>query len=563
MNHFGVDQQVLKEFLIEAKEILEALSQQLIELEHDPSDRNLLNAVFRGFHTIKGAAGFLSLEPLVQICHSVENIFDSLRSGQRLMEPSLMDVILQALDRLNEMVEAITAEAQPQPAVELIERLSAFTSNYHLIQEEEFDNYLENLQKNKPEQPIVNTDEESIKKEDKTVRIGIKHLDAMMNLVGELVLVRNRLMKIKGDVGDDTLSKTVSTLDRVTADLQIAVMKTRMQPVKKVFGRFPRLIRDLARQLKKEAVLKMTGEETDLDKNLVEALSEPLVHLLRNAMDHGIEEPSVRMAAGKPKEGQILLAAQQMGDQIVLSISDDGRGMDPVILKQKAVEKQLLDPDLAQRLTIKECFNLVFLPGFSTKEEISDISGRGVGMDVVKTKMTQLNGSVDIDSVQGQGTHVHIKVPLTLAILPILMVLVGQQVFGLPLAAVNETLALEGIKTHVFDGQLVAIVREKTIPLFYLSHWVNQPSNVFFRPIKAPLMGSAHKEHVVVLSVGMDGFAFVVDALLGQEEVVIKALGEMLQGTAGIAGATITGDGRIAMVLDIPALLKNHTGYPF
>ena len=337
----------------------------------------------------------------------------------------------------------------------------------------------------------------------------------------------------------------------MTADLQTSVMKTRMQPIKKVFGRFPRVVRDLARNLHKEINLELVGEETDLDKNLVEALADPLVHLVRNSVDHGIETPEAREAAGKPRVGTIVLAAQQEGDHILLTIKDDGKGMDPNSLREIAVAKGAIDRDAADRLSDSECFNLIFAPGFSTKQEISDVSGRGVGMDVVKTKITQLNGTVDVESTLGEGSRTVIKVPLTLAIMPTPMVMLENQTFALPLVSVNEIFHLDLSHTNVVDGQEVIIVREKAIPLYYLKKWLVkggyvQPAN------------DGEESHVVIVSVGNQRVGFVVDQLIGQEEVVIKPLGKMLQGTEGMAGATITGDGTIALILDVPGMLKRY-----
>jgi two-component system chemotaxis sensor kinase CheA len=334
----------------------------------------------------------------------------------------------------------------------------------------------------------------------------------------------------------------------VTGDLQMAVMKTRMQPIKKVFGRFPRVVRDLARSLNKDVALEMIGEDTDLDKNLVEALADPLVHLVRNSVDHGIEMPELRESLGKPRQGVVRLAAQQEGDHILLTIEDDGAGMDPEKLKKIAIKKGLLDEDSASRMDSREAFMLIFAPGFSTKEEISDISGRGVGMDVVKTRISQLNGSVEISSQLGHGTLLSIKVPLTLAIMPTLMVILGQQTFALPLVNVNEIFHLDLTDTNVVDGQRVVMIREKPLPLFYLSGWL----------VKGVSTALPADGHVVVVHVGTMQVGFVVDQLIGQEEVVIKPLGALLQGTRGMAGATITGDGKIALILDVPSLMKAY-----
>jgi len=383
-----------------------------------------------------------------------------------------------------------------------------------------------------------------------TVRVDTKRLDDIMNMVGELVLVRNRLSKLRSGREDDEMSKAISNLDIVTADLQLAVMKTRMQPIKKVFGRFPRVVRDLARSLDKKIVLELVGEETDLDKNLVEALSDPLVHLVRNAVDHGIEMPEERLAAGKSEEGLVILSAIQEGDHIMLSIEDNGKGMDADILRKSAVTKGMMDAEAALRLSDVECYNLIFAPGFSTKTEISDVSGRGVGMDVVKTRITGMNGTVHVESELGVGSKIVIKLPLTLAIMSTLMVKLSSQAFALPLSSVVEILNLDLSNTNTIDGQLVVLVRGKAMPLYYLNEWLI--------PGYMPDPSSEEDQHVVVVTAGHQHIGFVVNQLLGQEEIVIKPLGAMLTKVEGLAGATITGDGGIAIILDIPSMLNRY-----
>jgi two-component system chemotaxis sensor kinase CheA len=702
---FDVDEEILQDFLVEAGEILEQLQEQLVELENNPEDADLLNAIFRGYHTVKGGAGFLSLTELVEICHGAENVFDVMRNGQRALTPELMDVILQATDAVVQMfedvktgdplvaadqsiIDTLTRLSQPQSAdkltVEVGDVSAAEVSTTDKTDEStddfseaEFEALLDELHggdaptgkvitESTPQDTAVDTDisddefealldqlhgkgqfkaeekvgdnievakpidsgsgddisddefealldqlhgkgkgpapEESVvtktetvaaapievkkpvkaakvnkpvtpvskaparkavavsKKEEKkpappqaetTVRVDTKRLDQIMNMVGELVLVRNRLLSLGINVNDESMSKAIANLDVVTGDLQGAVMKTRMQPIKKVFGRFPRVVRDLARTLKKEITLELEGEETDLDKNLVEALADPLVHLVRNSVDHGIEMPEDRKAAGKSTMGTVKLSASQEGDHILLSIIDDGKGMDPEKLKEIAVSRGVMDADASARMTDTEAFNLIFAPGFSTKTEISEVSGRGVGMDVVKTKINQLNGSVNIDSKMGVGTTLEIKVPLTLAILPTLMIVVGEQTFALPLGSVNEIINMDVGKTNTVDGQLTMIVRSKAIPLFYLSDWLVRRGNI--------VKTDKTKGHVVVVQIGTKQLGFVVDALIGQEEVVIKPLDELLQGTPGMAGATITSDGGIALILDVPGLLKRYT----
>jgi len=708
-----LDDEILQDFLVEAGEILELLSEQLVGLEQSPEDADLLNAVFRGFHTVKGGAGFLALDAMVDCCHVCEDVFNVLRQGDRIISSGLMDSVLQGLDAVQNMFTEIQSGIDPTPATaELLARLKVYSvagdsepedetsaaaeaptvdvpaedtsppstghdetddefdalldamdsnsappaanestsdeitddefeslldeihgkgkhsevapvaaesSDSDAITDDEFDKLLDDMhgkgkgptaasKEDSADKPAVVasagddaiTDDEFDKLLDDmhgkgkgptadaskakaepaakapapapkpaapapkpaaaptkpaaetSVRVDTERLDDMMNLVGELVLVRNRLQTLRANMPEGQLTQAITNLDMVTADLQSSVMKTRMQPIKKVFGRFPRVVRDLSRSIKKEIKLEMMGEETDLDKNLVEALADPLVHLVRNAVDHGIEMPDDRVKKGKPREGTVSLSATQEGDHILLSIEDDGAGMDPEVLRRKAVEKGLMDEETAARLDDKECFNLIFMAGFSTKDEISDISGRGVGMDVVKTRISQLNGSLDIDSELGRGSIVSIKVPLTLAILPTLMIALGDYTFALSLANVNEIFELETRKTNVVDGQLMVMVREKAVPLYYLSNWLLKP-------------GEKHtsgdgKGQVIIVSVGSRLIGLVTDSVIGQEEVVIKPLGAMLQNLAEFAGSTITGDGGIALIMDIPSLLKARAG---
>ncbi len=639
---FDLDDDILQDFLIESGEILDLLSEQLVLLEKQPDNTELLNAIFRGFHTIKGGAGFLTFTPLVDVCHLAENIFDQLRTHRLTINQGLMDGILMALDCVETMFQSIkskeplssppeslltclkaiasgevvnvplvvnapvvNSESKAQPVVDdsmsdieferLLDELHGTVSQSSstvlspssddVIGDEEFEQLLDELHgKSEPSfppsvhdggesNPALSLDSDSektstvmddlvvvstpsvLEKNNKnhsvtesSVRVDTSTLDIIMNMVGELVLVRNRLVSLGLNSDDEELSKTIGNLDIVTGDLQGAVMKTRMQPIKKVFGRFPRIIRDLSRSLEKEIELIVQGEETDLDKNLVEALADPLIHLVRNAIDHGIELPEVRKAAGKDPIGTVLLSAAQEGDHILLTIEDDGRGMDPVILKNIAVQRGILDTESAARLSDRDAYHLVFAPGFSTKTEISDISGRGVGMDVVKTAINQLNGNIEIDSVLGRGCVISITVPLTLAILPALMIEVSGQPFALPLSAVNEIFHLDLRKSHVVEGQNTIKVRDKAIPLFYLQDWLSQKSESNYLDFG----------HVVIVQVGHIRVGLVVDVLIGQEEVVIKPLDCLLQGTPGMAGATITSDGHIALILDVGSLLNYY-----
>lgn len=652
--------EILQDFLVSSVEILESLDKQLVELEQRPDDKDLLNAIFRGFHTIKGGASFLSITPLVELCHRGEDVFNLLRKGERAVTPRLMDVVLRVFDNVNEMFARLNAAEMPdaadpallgalealarpgadEPAAakpataggsdditdaefeSLLDALAgaapsaakpapaAPSGTPDEITDAEFEALLDQLHggKSAPAAPapaakpaapastgkdeITDSEFESLLDQlhgqgqspgvpaagkpaaspsapaaatarpaapraggdsavpaETTVRVDTQRLDDIMNMVGELVLVRNRMTNLQAAMTDERLIKAVADLSMVTTDLQVAVMKTRMQPIKKVYGKFPRVVRDLARSLNKEINLELRGEDTEVDKNLVEMLNDPLVHLVRNSCDHGVERPDVRVAAGKPRAGTVLLAAEQAGDHILLTISDDGAGMDPEVLRRKVVEKGLMDAEAAGRLSDSECYNLIFLPGFSTKTEISDVSGRGVGMDVVRTKIGSLNGSVEIESERGKGTRMLIRVPLTLAIMPALMVVVEKQIFALPLASVAEILDMDLTRTNVVDGQLVALVRDKTLPLFYLQHWLTRSG----RASQLPSAG-----HVVVAHVGNQRVGLIVDQLIGQEEAVIKPLGSRLLGTPGLAGATITGDGRIALILDLPMMVRHY-----
>ena len=674
-----VDEEILQDFLVEASELVDQLNEQLVDLEHSPTDSDLLNAVFRGFHTVKGGAGFLGITPLIEVCHRAENVFDKIRNGDVSYDAVAADVILSAFDVISDSIELLNdgerelPENNPQLLIDLdlltkggaaaepvveqpklqkglqleegvdpdgdmtdeefeallnqrdsgaLESVSAQTGLSLAegvdpdgdMTDEEFDALLNqrDSSKSKPSSSPAGlslaegvdpdgdmTDEEfdallnqrdsesaqvspqvvmksnpqheaapvaqsipvtkpkpvenkAVKAPAKnnaesTVRVDTKRLDEIMNLVGELVLVRNRLLTLRGpDQNVEDISNAVGNLDHVTTDLQASVMKTRMQPVKKVFGRFPRVVRDLARKLGKEIDLELQGEETDLDKNLVEALADPLVHLVRNSVDHGVEMPDVRVAAGKPKNGTVVLAAQQEGDHILLSITDDGKGMDPEMLRRKAVEKGMMDEMTANQLDDKSAFELILSAGFSTAEVISDISGRGVGMDVVKNMITKLNGSIEINSVLGQGTEISIRVPLTLAILPTLMVSFDEDSYAIPLTSVQEIFDYDSSKTNKIDGLMMVRLRERSVPLFFLSEWLAPGS------VKDDYRG----DKVVIVSVGNQRAGLVVDQVNGQEEVVIKPLGVALKHVHGYAGATITGNGNIALILDLPGVVE-------
>jgi two-component system, chemotaxis family, sensor kinase CheA len=575
----AVTPEIAADFLIEAQEILDRLGEQLVTLEHDPSDSGQLNAVFRGFHTLKGGAGFLGIQAMVNLCHAAEETLGLVRAGQATLESQHFDAAQQSLDWLQQMLDAVGAGEDPPHAPQtLIEQFDvhggtpaqkpvaaaatvAAAPAGDLIGDDEFEALLDQLHgrsaptsvapptppravpapspaKPAPPKPAAKAGGEA----EQTIRVDTKRLDAIVNLVGELVLSRNRLKTLRARIRDEELDRAVSSLDIATARLQTAVMRTRMQPVGKVFSRFPKVARDVARQLQKEVDLELVGADTELDRNLVEALADPLVHLVRNAIDHGVEVPSLREACGKPRAGHVRLSAQQEGDFVTIEIRDDGAGIDPERLRVKALEKGLIDPEAAARLTHDECLQLIFLPGFSTKAEVTDISGRGVGMDVVQSRIRELSGQITIHSDVGRGSRFVIRVPLTLAILPTLLVQAGDPVYALPLARVMEVLHAPSESLRWFDGQAVLDRQTHTLPLVDLRQWLRVD------PVMAPLLT------IVVLQMGEQRFGLIVDQVRGREEVVIKPLPRAVRGLPGYAGATLIGDGRMALILDVDGL---------
>ncbi|HIJ35510.1 MAG TPA: chemotaxis protein CheA, partial [Gammaproteobacteria bacterium] len=404
----------------------------------------------------------------------------------------------------------------------------------------------------KQESPVVPSKKGGhASKVESSVRVDTRRLDDVMNMVGELVLIRNRFDNLKQSISSEIVDRTISDLNLLTTDIQEVVMRLRMQPVRKVFSRFPRVVRDLAKKLGRKVKLQLVGEETEVDKNLVEELADPLIHLIRNAVDHGIETPDVRLAHGKPAEGTVVLSAEQEGDHILLTIKDDGAGMNPETLRHLAVKRGMMDHETAMQLSNRALFSLIFEPGFSTKKEISDVSGRGVGMDVVKTHISQLNGQVEIDSEVGGGTTISIQVPLTLAIMPTLMVLVGNQNYAIPLPGIMELFERSLVEVGKVGGREVVRLRDRTYPLIYASQLLDEPR-----------IQSAD-QRVLVIELTGHSLALVVDQVIGQEEVVIKPLGSLLRGMPGYSGATITGDGSVAMILDIAGMISKKMGNEF
>lgn len=542
-----VNDDIAADFIIEAQEILDRLGEQLVELEQAPSDQEQLNAVFRGFHTLKGGAGFLAITPMVELCHAAEEALGLVRSGKASLQAGHFDAAQQSLDWLQAMLDAVAGgqPAQAAPA-ELIARFDM--SGAALPASTPAPATAAPAAPAAPPssapaapagpKPAARAPAEA----EHTVRVDTKRLDAIVNLTGELVLARNRLKTLRSRIKDEELERAVSSLDLATARLQSAVMRTRMQPVGKVFSRFNKLARDVARSLAKEVELEIIGADTELDRNLVEALADPLVHLVRNAIDHGVETPALREATGKSRVGNVRLAAQQEGDFVSIEINDDGAGIDPERLRAKAREKGLIEPETAARLSSEECLQLIFLPGFSTKQAVTDISGRGVGMDVVQSRIRELSGQIQIQSELGRGSRFLIRVPLTLAILPTLLIAAGQDVYALPLARVVEVLHAPAKALRWFDGRLILDRKHTTLPLVDLRHWLGVDAE------DGALLT------VVLLQAGESRFGLVVDQVIGREEVVIKPLPKVLRGLPGYAGATLIGDGRMALILDVDGL---------
>ncbi len=609
------DVELLQDFLMEAGEMLEDVDSKLVELEQDPENADLLNTVFRGFHTIKGGAGFLEAKALVELCHKTENLFDKLRSRELLLNSNMMDIIMAATAEVHRMFGEMRGGHQPDGApntlldnldLAILDRAaeaktgSAKQTHSELLpsvkqspnrQEQVLDSYekkfetddsldwpalyeaavgqppevieaaglsahmvtqavqkevaaksKESARKAKPKAPTAAPAKES------TIRVDTARFDQILNLSGEIGLTKNRLNCLYeeiayGNRSEDTiktLDSVVNQLDMLVSDLQSAVMKARMQPVGRVFQKYSRLARDVARQLGKDIELVIEGAETEVDKTILEELNDPLVHLIRNAVDHGIETIEERKAIGKDPKGTVNLGARQTGDHIVIEIQDNGKGMKGEMLRDKAVAKGLLSPEQAGQLSEDECLQLIFLPGFSTKDQISDISGRGVGMDVVKTNIQNLNGRIEIESEPGKGSKFTVLLPLTLAILPVLMLKLDEQIYSLPLSCVKEIIPVEKEKIQDVNNKPTLVVRGEVIPLLDLATLIGKETK--------------NKNKVGVLAIsGNKKCILAVDTLVGQDEVMIKPLEGVKP--AGVAGATLSGEGELVLVLELRELL--------
>lgn len=655
--------EIFEEFLVEARENLEKLETDLLELEKDPTNQEILNSAFRVMHTIKGGAGFLGLDPIVETAHKAEDILGKLRNAEFVISPAINDLLLKAADKIREYLEKAENQEELEPDNELLSQLedvlknpNKYSNNQPISSKEEeietseessddpvsrllkkygfehligksIEEILEELvlmppserpegliqeldalingtsskstaESSKKEEEIakdkiataqmeaqvatstqvshdkVAHGQESSKKpekqeppkqaqppkekeEEKVLRIDVQKIEALMNLVGELVLDRNRLVKVVSTImqsasenseqikGLDDLESVLSSIDRIVGDLQVAVMKTRMQPVKRLFQKFPRVVRDLAKLLNKQIELITEGEDTEMDKSVLEKLEEPLIHIIRNSVDHGIEPPEERELLGKPRTGVIKLKAYYQGDRIIIVIEDDGRGIDIDKVKRKALEKGIISQDRLEKMTEKEVLSLIFHPGFSTADQVSEVSGRGVGMDVVMNTVMNFRGTIDIETQKGKGTKVIMAFPLTVGIIRALMVSIGNRNFAIPIYSVLEIIQQENATITTVSGEDVLILRESTIPLINL----------------ADVLGIRNSKigYVTISQIGNQRVSFTVEELYGDEEIVVKPLGKIFGEIEGISGATITGDGNVVLILDLAGILKRIT----
>ena len=626
MSDFSGMEDLLQDFLQEASDLLSDVDNKLVDLQRTPDDRGLLNDIFRGFHTIKGGAGFLNATELVTLCHWTENLFDKLRNGEMKLTTDLMDTIMAATQCVRNMFGELAQATQPRPAsAEVVGALRFALEGEGAVEpapvqaadapavarndeaqstaestaegDEGEPDWVElhkaitgqdtgagsaqsavapipvsgavlppaQLTPHFPPEGRRVTDKPGVsisgatsgrRMEDKagaresTIRVDTARLDQVLNLSGEIGLTKNRLTSLRADIlagRNDTdtlhaLDQAVSQLDLLVSDLQNSVMKTRMQPIGRLFQKYPRIARDLARQLGKDVELALVGEETEVDKTMIEDLADPLVHLVRNAVDHGVESPEERLAAGKPAKSIVRLEARQEGDHIVLIIADDGRGMSPERIRAKAIEKGLIREEEANTLDDRQSLNLIFLPGFSTMAQASSVSGRGVGMDVVKTNIQKLNGSVEIRSEPGKGSVFLISLPLTLAILPVLLVLLGDQPFALPLSMVREILPIEKDKMQEVGGKETLVVRGEVLPVVALSRLLGWPQ------LQTP-------EYGVLMQTAERSFILSVDSFAGRDDAVIKSLDDFRP--RGVAGVTTLSNGQIVLILDMKELLTD------
>ncbi len=581
------DKEIMADFVVEALENLSTIEVNLIELEHNPNDIDTINAIFRPFHTIKGVSGFLNLEQINKLSHSAENLLDLARSGELAIDGAVIDIILESVDMLKEMIEevrkALDAGRRPTPNQDigplvtriqeiisasqehknkplgelLVEKGAVETDDIEVVLEEQKKDPNKKVGEILVEKGIVKSKEvitalreqkrSRKKKVDFQVKVDTKKLDTLVDMTGELVIAQAILRQNESilSIADQRVYYALNQLYQISSTLQKTAMAMRMIPIKSTFQKMLRLVRDLSRSSGKKVALKMSGEDTEIDRNVVEEIYEPMVHMIRNAVDHGIETPNERVAVGKPKEGTVELKAYQKGSNIIIEIKDDGRGLDKDKILEKAISKGIVSESAS--LSEGEIYNLIFKPGFSTADVVTDISGRGVGMDVVKKAIEKLRGRVEIQSQVGKGSTFVIALPLTLAIVDGIIVRIAGQRYIIPALGILKSFKPRPSDYSTVEGRgEMIMVRGELIPLVRLN-WLFQLSNTFTNPWD----GLA----VVVENEG-EKLCLLVDELLGKEEVVIKSLGEGLKDVKGLAGGAILGDGRVGLILDIAGLFQ-------
>jgi two-component system chemotaxis sensor kinase CheA len=577
--------EIIDEFIVEAGELTEKAVQDVVVIENNP-DEEMINSIFRAVHTIKGTSSFLGFDVLSTLAHRAEDILGMVRKGSMAPDHAVGDALLEALDLIKTLLEEIKENgAEQSDTAPTIEKLEAL-KNPDIKQPGEMREEAGAVKKEEPhdvskeqegapqgKEPVgipvegkiatenrvsnlPNKQKTQTHKEESTIRIEVKKLDELMNLAGELVLGKNRLILLnsmvkKSDATNnalDNLADITNYIEVVTNELQLSVMRARLVPISKLFNKIPRLARDLSAEFGKEIGLTMEGEETELDRSLIEALHDPLIHIIRNSVDHGVETPEERERKGKPKKGTLSLKAYNEGNSVIIEVFDDGKGINVEEVKKKAREKGILgDAELAA-LSAREAMNLVFAAGLSTAKKVSNVSGRGVGMDVVKTNVEKMNGQVSIDSEEGQWTKLTMRLPLTLAIMRALIVGVLDDLYAIPLNTVTELVKLEEGSIKSVDKKEVLVLRDKVIPVVDLAR-------VFTGEIQP-----GGDKYVVICNIGEKTIGIKTRAVVGQEEVVIKPLGEFLGNVKGIGGATIRGDGKAILILDMSALV-NHISF--
>lgn len=585
-----LQQQLIKDLLIESAEGLDRFDREMLALESGHSSPDALNIIFRVIHTIKGTAGCLGLGKIESVAHVGENLLSALRDGKVSVTPPLITTLLAYADALRAMLNSLEREGSEGNVdySQLLQKLQELQASSpspvpvapgsvqeaRKVEKQVWGLFDDEPPEAAPAAPAAGTPPPAAlpaasvpagvpamdggnrgpAAADSAIRVNIDQLDKLMNLVGELVLARNQIVQYSASTNESSLMAASQRLNIITTELQENVMKTRMQPIGNVWAKFPRVVRDVAGELGKRVQLVMEGNQTELDRTIIEAIKDPLTHIVRNAIDHGIETPDVRKTAGKPEEGMLILRAFHEGGQVNIEILDDGRGVQVSRVKEKALQRALISPDQAARMSDREAFNLIFLPGFSTAEKITNVSGRGVGMDVVKTNIEKIGGSVDVFSQSGAGTTIKIKIPLTLAIIPALIVTSGGERFAIPQVSLLELVRLEADQARkgieMLYGAPVYRLRGQLLPLCHLNKELDLATAAPGGPDGGGDAGS-DAVNVVVLQADGRQFGLVVDEINDTEEIVVKPLGKQLKGITCFAGATIMGDGRVALILDV------------